>query len=76
LTGGLLTKQDWNSSLSKWVDSTTPPEGMSFFDMRDCFERFIVADALERHGTNTKAAIALGIERTTLVEIKKRLASR
>lgn len=75
----MMTKSEWLESLKNWTEENPIPdqlESFPLFEMCEALERFIVDAAVEVHTTNTHAALALGIQRTTLVEIRKRLARR
>lgn len=50
------------------------PAGLNYFDMVEAFQKHLVSTSLKTtQGHVTHAAELLGIERTTLVEIRKRL---
>ena len=49
-----------------------PQEGMDLNDMLEHFERYIIRQACEKHGSSRKAAKAIGISQTQLIRKKNK----
>jgi len=49
-----------------------PQEGMNLNDMLEHFERHLIRQACEKHGSSRKAAKAIGISQTQLIRKKEK----